>query len=60
MNNDAESFLRDMRAKLEFAHQMEVAGAIELADAAGAVAANKLAAAIRVDLRDNVLPMVRP
>jgi hypothetical protein len=44
---NSEFFEREARKALESAHQAEVAGQIELADACGAVAANKLAAAIR-------------
>lgn len=47
-NSTAEFLMRQVREYLAFAHQQEVAGNIELADAAGAVAANKLARAIRV------------
>ncbi len=54
MNVLAESFLRDVRAKLGFASECERAGLIELADAAGQVARNKMESAVRIDLRDSI------
>jgi hypothetical protein len=47
----AERALQDMRDFLAMAHQCEVTGDAEQADACGAIAANKLAAAIRIDDR---------
>ncbi len=43
----AERLMRQVRSCLALAHELEVSGDIEFADAAGAVAANKLALAIR-------------
>jgi len=47
----SETLLRHMRDYLGQARDFEATGEVELADAAGAVAANKLARAIRVDER---------
>jgi hypothetical protein len=54
MNAAIESLLRDMRAKLRYADHCERVGLVELADACGAVAANKLAQAIRI--ADRIAP----
>ncbi len=47
----AERLMRQVRACLAFAHELEVSGDIEFADAAGAVAANKLAIVDRINRR---------
>lgn len=53
-----EAALREMRGLLAKAHQLEVAGDVEYADACGAVAANKLARANRwADQAASVVPM---
>ncbi len=44
----SERLMREVRALLSFARDCELSGAIETADAFGARAANKLAAAIRL------------
>ena len=45
--SDAERLLADARRLLAMAHQYEIGREIEMADACGAMAANKLARAIR-------------
>lgn len=50
-HEQSERLLREVRRLLGRAHQLEVAGDIEYADAHGAVAANKLAQAISVSER---------
>jgi hypothetical protein len=50
-NAQAERLMAEVRGYLALAHEQEVRGNIEFADACGAVAANKLAAAIRVQER---------
>ncbi len=51
MNERAEELMREVRVKLGQAHMCERRGEIELADAYGAVAANKIAQALRIDER---------
>lgn len=55
MSARAEERLREMRRYLAHANEFERVGKIELADAAGAIAANKLAQAIRIAA--NVVPI---
>ena len=52
MNQQAERAMAQCRKYLRYAHEFERAGEIELADAAGAIAANKVAASIRINERD--------
>ncbi len=51
----SERFMCECRKYLRIADEYERQGLIELADAAGAIAANKVAAALRVGERRPVL-----
>ena len=52
--SQSEGFMREARKALTAAHEAEVSGQIELADACGAIAANKVAAAVRLDERVHI------
>lgn len=57
----AESFMAECRVRLAQAALCERRGEIELADAYGAEAANKVAIALHLDRKESVItPMVRP
>jgi hypothetical protein len=60
MSEHTERLLLEMRVRLAQAAYCERRREIDLADAYGAVAANKLAQVIRIDARGVVVPMVRP
>lgn len=51
--DSSERFLGEVRKYLALASEFERSGQIELADAAGAVASNKLAAALRIAERSD-------
>ncbi len=59
MTARAEELMRECRVKLGQAEMCERSGEIELADAYGAVAANKIAQAIRIDERAAVVVQMK-
>lgn len=56
----AEYFARECRKALAFAHELEVSGDIEYADACGQVGRNKLEQAYRIGLREDKVTPIRP